>query len=567
MHNLILHTLLLTLTSPALAQEAPTLITKQAQDAPALLWNARTAEHLINRAGFGARPDEVDAAVAMGMEAYVDSLFVIKEMQVPLDPADRLSAKDGMKATERDRLREVRDEGMASEEMLEAANDKRRAMRRSDKQQLEDYTVWWFDTMISGGDPLRDRMTLFWHGLLTSSMQDVKSSYQMIEQNHLLRKGALGDYKSLLIGIAKNPAMLEYLDNDENKKDAPNENFAREVMELFTLGEGNYTEEDVREAARAFTGWRSRSSEYSFSKRQHDNGKKTFLGVKGRHDGEDILNILLEQEQCGDYVAGRIISYLEGVTPSAERQAAYGQLFYESGYDIEGLLRTLFVDPDFYRDEVVGTRVAGPVDYLVGSARRLELLPPRDWLLSGSRLLGQRLFHPPSVKGWDGGMAWITTASLMQRGNLAGILVGEVDPKDVASRELEEFDEMDAMDEMDEMDEMGTMEDASKQKARGVKLGELGGLKKMRGKWSPTLGLSREVGRVATSADAVDKLLDLLLAVDAGEDTRTYLVDEYDKKCREAGLSSRNKRNGRKREAVLTSMAHLILSLPEAQLN
>ena len=222
------------------------------------------------------------------------------------------------------------------------------------------------------------------------------------------------------------------------------------------------------------------------------------------------------------------------------------------------------MDPDFYRDEVVGTRVAGPVDYLVGSARRLELLPPRDWLLSGSRLLGQRLFHPPSVKGWDGGMAWITTASLMQRGNLAGILVGEVDPKDVASRELEEFDEMDAM---DEMDEMGTMEDASKQKARGVKLGELGGLKKMRGKWSPTLGLSREVGRVATSADAVDKLLDLLLAVDAGEDTRTYLVDEYDKKCREAGLSSRNKRNGRKREAVLTSMAHLILSLPEAQLN
>ena len=120
---------------------------------------------------------------------------------------------------------------------------------------------------------------------------------------------------------------------------------------------------------------------------------------------------------------------------------------------------------------------------------------------------------------------------------------------------------------VDEMDEMGTMEDASKQKARGVKLGELGGLKKMRGKWSPTLGLSREVGRVATSAAAVDKLLDLLLAVDAGEDTRTYLVDEYDKKCREAGLSSRNKRNGRKREAVLTSMAHLILSLPEAQLN
>lgn len=564
MRNLILPTLLLSLTSPALAQEATATVAKQATEAKAFQWNARTAEHLINRAGFGARPEEIDAAVTMGLEAYVESLFVNKELQVPLDPADRLSTKDGMKATERDRMKEAGGKEMVSEEMLDSVQEEKRTMRRSDNQQLEDYTVWWFDTMISGEDPLRDRMTLFWHGLLTSSMQDVKSSYQMIEQNHLLRNGALGDYKSLLIGIAKDPAMLEYLDNDENKKDAPNENFAREVMELFTLGEGNYTEEDIREAARAFTGWRSRSSEYSFNKRQHDNGKKTFLGVTGKHDGEDILNILLEQEQCGDYIAGRILGYLEGVPPSVERQAAYGQLLFESGYDIEGLLRALFVDPDFYRDEVVGNRVAGPVDFLVGSARRLELLPPRAWLLSGSRLLGQRLFHPPSVKGWDGGMAWITTANLMQRGNLAGILVGEVDPGDVASRELAAFDEMDAL---DEMSEMGDMSGEPKTKARGAKLGELAGIKKMRGKWSPNLGLNREVGRVATSAEVVDGLLDLLLAVEAGEDTRTYLVAEYDKKCREEGLTSREKRNGRKREAVLTSMAHLILSLPEAQLN
>ena len=459
-------------------------------------------------------------------------------------------------------MKDAGGEQMASEEMLDAVNDEKRAMRRSNNEQLEDYTVWWFDTMISGEDPLRDRMTLFWHGLLTSSMQDVKSSYQMIEQNHLLRNGALGDYRSLLIGIAKDPAMLEYLDNDENKKDAPNENFAREVMELFTLGEGNYTEDDIREAARAFTGWRSRGAEFSFRNRQHDKGEKTFLGVTGKHSGEDILNILLEQEQCGDYIAGRIMSYLEGKAPSAERLDAYGQLLFESGYDIEVLLRTLFMDPEFYRDEVVGNRVAGPVDFLVGSARRLELLPPKAWLLSGSQLLGQRLFHPPSVKGWDGGMAWITTASLMQRGNLAGILVGQVDPRDVASNEVEmdEVDEMAAMGEMDEMD-------GTSKKVRGAKLGELGSLRKLRGKWAPTLGLGRELGRVTTSVAVVDGLLDLLLAVEAGEDTRAFLVGEYDKKCREAGLTTRGKRNRRDREEVLAAMAHLILSLPEAQLN
>ncbi|MFT5079901.1 MAG: hypothetical protein ACI84E_000551 [Planctomycetota bacterium] len=562
MQNLILPTLLLTLTCPALAQEmtAPAPVVQEAQ---AFVWNARTAEHLINRAGFGARPDEIDAAVAMGLEAYVDSLFLAKAQQVPLASADRLSTKDGLKADERERMKEIGGKEMASEEMLDAVNDEKRSMQRSNNQQLDDYTIWWFDTMIGGEDPLRDRMTLFWHGLLTSSMRDVKSSYQMIEQNHLLRNGALGDYKSLLIGIAKDPAMLEYLDNDENKKDAPNENFAREVMELFTLGEGHYTEEDIREAARAFTGWRSRGAEYSYSNRQHDKGKKTFMGVTGRHKGEDILNILLEQEQCGDYIAGRIVSYLEGAAPSVERQDAYGQLLFESDYDIEVLLRALFVDPAFYRDEVVGNRVAGPVDFLVGSARRLELLPPAAWLLSGSQVLGQRLFHPPSVKGWDGGMAWITTASLMQRGNLAGILVGQVDPRDVVSREVEDGD----MGEMGEMGDMAEMDSDTDKKVRKSKLGDLGGLKKIRGKWAPTLGLNRELGRATTSAEIVDGLLDLLLAVEAGDDTRSYLVGEYETKSREAGLDGRGMRNRREREDVLAAMAHLILSLPEAQLN
>ena len=527
-------------------------------------WNARTAEHLINRAGFGARPEDVDRAVEMGFEAFLETLFLPLSEQVPLKAATRKTKKDGVATEEGRRMEEAGGKEMASEEMLNAANDADRELRKADRTQLEDYTLWWFDTMISGQDPLRDRMTLFWHGMFTSSMQDVKSSYQMIKQNQLLRNGALGNYSGLLMEVAKDPAMLEYLDNDENKKSAPNENFAREVMELFTLGEGNYSEDDIKEAARAFTGWRSKEAEFSYIRRQHDNGTKTFLGVTGKLKGEDVLEILLEQPACGEYVAARILNYLEGVPPSAERKTQYGALFSSSGYDVELLLRELFQDPAFYRDEIVGNRVMGPVDFLVGSARRLDVMPPRAWLLSGSQLLGQRLFHPPSVKGWDGGMTWITTASLMQRGNLAGLLVGQIAVEDVLSSDLPEY-------QMEDGEEMGGEVEDRDAKRKVGKLGELGGLKKIQGRWHPMLHLSGGAARAGARSDAevVDYLMGLLLAVEAGSDTRDWLVSQYVQMRGEAGLARQRGRMQDRREGedVLASMAHLILSLPEAQLN
>lgn len=527
-------------------------------------WNADTAEHLINRAGFGAQPDEIDAAVEMGFDAFLDSLFLPVTDQVPLSPAKRRVRKDGVMTEEGLKVEEAGGKKMASEELLGAAKSADKDQRKADRRQLEDYTLWWFDTMISGQDPLRDRMTLFWHGLFTSSMQDVKSSYQMIRQNQLLRHGALGDYGAMLRLVARDPAMLEYLDNDENKKSAPNENFAREVMELFTLGEGNYTESDIKEAARAFTGWRSKDSEFTFSKRQHDGGQKTFLGVEGKLKGEDVLDILLQQPGCADYIAGRLLTYLEGVAPDPERRAQYGDMFFKADYDIETLLRGLFQDPAFYRDEVVGTRVMGPVDYLVGSSRRLDLLPPKAWLLVGSRLLGQRLFHPPSVKGWDGGMAWITTASLMQRGNLAGLLVGQVDADEVLSGDTSDY-------EMEEGSDMGEMMGEPKAKKKRATLGDLKGLKELKQDWHPILQLASGTARAGarTDSEVVDYLTELLLAVEVGEDTRIWLVSQYVQKREGAGLEEQRgpMRDRRQTQDVLASMAHLILSLPEAQLN
>ena len=496
------------------------------------------------------------------------------ERQLPREQPERLTRKDGAKSDALEVLRVNGGKDGAPQAMVDAADAAGRKMRREDRKQLEDYTVWWFDTMASGADPLRDRMTLFWHGYFTSSMDDVKSSYQMIEQNRFLRAGALGSFRDLLHGAAKDPAMLEYLDNDENKKQEPNENFAREVMELFTLGEGNYTEDDIKEAARAFTGWRSRKGAFDNRAAAHDTGKKTVLGVTGKHDGDDVLEILLDQEACALHVAGKLLAYFEGRAPAPERLASYAADLRANEYDLEPLLRRLFADPEFYSDRVVGQRVAGPIDYLVGMSMRLDLTPPEAWYLSGSRLLGQRLFHPPTVKGWDGGMAWITTASLMQRGNLAGILVGTVDAGEVLSDQDEMFsgEEM-----MDDMEAMGSMDETPTPPVKGVKFGALSGLKAMSGRWEPDLDLRAIVRRsgATTAEETVDFLADLLLAVEVGPETRALLLQEFEAarptqgRDRATGRARFRERGGfqRAQEDHLRGFAHLVLSLPEAQLN
>lgn len=528
-----------------------------AQDLPGELgvqWNRRTAEHLLNRAGFGARPEAIDAAVAQGLEATIDGFFLDLEDQAVLFDPDRKSGRDGKRTKAGLALRAAGGKANADKELIEDARAGQRKMRRIDRKQLGDYSAWWLDSMIAGEDPLRDRMTLFWHGYFTSSMRDVKSSYQLIQQNQLLRTSSLGRFGELLFAIAKDPAMLEYLDNDKNRKGSPNENFAREVMELFTLGEGNYTEDDIKEAARAFTGWRSRKGEFIESKRGHDRGEKTVLGVTGNLGGDDVLAILLNDKHCAAYVAGRIIEYLEGAVPSDSRREIYAELLRTNNFAIEVFLRALFRDPDFYREEVLGNRVAGPIEYLVGMARRLDLTPPQVWLSYGSRLLGQELFFPPSVKGWDEGMAWITTASLMQRGNLAGILVGAVQVADVLEEEpVESMADLDVK--------------AEKNKPTGL----LKRLKKIERSWKPALDLVGDLARSGANSEGeiVDILCDRLLAIELPVETRAFLIEQFSQlKTGEVEAGRRPRaRARRKAEFRLRRLAHLILSLPEAQLN
>jgi len=549
------------------------------ESASPFAWDSRAVEHLYNRAGFGARPAEIEAGVAMGQAALVEKLL---SGRVEVEPFfwEKIDPPRGMRELPEPERREIQ-----------------REVREKDRRQLLQYTAWWLDRMSSGEDPLRERMVLFWHGFFTSSIEEVKRGWLLIRQNQLLREHALGSYADLLAEMLRDPAMLTYLDNQVNRKGEPNENLARELMELFSLGIGNFTESDVQEAARALTGRGvSKDGDYEFHPRQHDAGRKTVLGVEGKLDGDDLVAILLKQEACPKWIASKLLAYFEGQPPSAERRADYARFMRQNEYRIEPFLRRLFLDPAFYRDEVVGTRIQGPVDFMVGLSRRLGTRVPANLIGGGSAVLGQRLFSPPSVKGWDGGESWITTATLMQRGNLAGIVLGVVKVDDV----LSEADlEMTATVEPSGSSE-GAMQDSDRARApertpdrgadreaqppdskagpkAGAKTGGKAGgpgLQALRraeaSGWAPSIHFSARMNKAGarTDAEITDRMLEDLLAIRAPADTRAKLREFVarertelavaDGKLLEAGAGS---------ERLLRRLAHVILSLPEAQLD
>lgn len=527
-------------------------------------WDARAVEHLMNRASFGARQAEIEAGVRTGREAFIDVLFDgFGEDPEPFFVAevDR-NASEGAMSMDREARLELRKE-----------------YRRQDQRQMVQYAAWWVDQMRTGNHPLRERMTLFWHGHFTSSMTDVKSAAAMIRQNELLRTHALGSFRDLLAGILRDPAMLTYLNNNSNRKSSPNENLARELMELFCLGEGNYTEQDVKEAARALTGWHVVRGEFRINRKHHDRGVKTVLGVTGKLNGDDLVEILLAQEACARRIAGRLITYFEGVEPDGDRLEAYAGFLRENDYHIGAMLERLFRDPDFYRAQVVGTRIAGPIDFIVGSSRRLGVRTPPAIPVAASALLGQQLFNPPNVKGWDGGRAWISTSTMLQRGNLAGMLVGVVSFKDLMTQDPVEF----ALDADDEgMAEAGMQGEETESDAPPPRKNRaLAGLRLLdRIEWRPFVNLSARCRRAGATSDdeIVDCLARDLLAVPLPEASRAPLLELLRTERESAGGESAatEPAGGRPRlrfrratseELALRRLAHVILSLPEAQLH
>ena len=289
--------------------------------------------------------------------------------------------------------------------------------------QLETRRVgyWWAERMLDTNRPLQEKLALFWHGHFATAQNKVRDYRKMLGQIDLFERHAAGNFGDLLVAVAKDPGMLYYLDAGVNVKGAANENFAREVMELFSMGVGNYTERDVREAARAFTGWNSEDLDFVVNEDQHDDGPKTFLGRTGNFDGVDVLRIILEQPVTAEYIAAKLYRFFVREDLSAPLAAELGATLRDHDYELQPLLTRIFLSRDFYSEASYGAHIKGPVEHVITMLKQLgaEDVPGVPDFNSTTIALGQHLLNPPSVAGWAQGRSWITPALLQERGNVA----------------------------------------------------------------------------------------------------------------------------------------------------
>lgn len=298
--------------------------------------------------------------------------------------------------------------------MEQLSKDDRKAMQQQSRDDLKSLNLRWMEEMINSEAQFTEKMSLFWHGHFSCRVINILFQQQLLD---IIRTNAIGKFGDLLRAVSKSPSMLQFLNNQQNRKQRPNENFAREVMELFTMGRGNYTEADVKEAARAFTGWGfNLEGDFVARNNQHDDGVKTFLGKTGNFDGDDIIDILLEQKQTAVFITRKIYRHFVNENVDDKKVAWLAARFYESDYDIKKLMEDIFTSDWFYEQKNIGTKIKSPVDLLVGIQRILPLQPENPAaLLLLQRALGQVLFYPPNVAGWAGGKAWIDSSTLMLR--------------------------------------------------------------------------------------------------------------------------------------------------------
>ena len=358
------------------------------------------ARHLLNRTGFEAHAAEIDAVARLSRK----------------DAVERVLAGTGTAA--RNPAPQWIGEYIPPRRLRGLSDEERKQFQRQQVERALELKGWWIAEMLATASPLTERMTLFWHNHFTTSLQKVRSPSLVYRQNVLLRRHALGNFGQLLHAASKDPAMLVYLDAAANRRGQPNENFAREVMELFTLGEGHYSEQDVREAARAFTGWsiEPESGEFLWRPFAHDGGAKSVLGRSGEFKGDDVLDILLAEPRTAEFVVGTLWKEFVSPAPDVREAGRIARAFRESNYDVKTALRALFTSDAFYARENRGSLFKSPVDLVVGTMRQFDVAYsdplPLTLLL---RQLGQDLLSPPNVKGWPGGEAWINSTTLLAR--------------------------------------------------------------------------------------------------------------------------------------------------------
>ena len=279
---------------------------------------------------------------------------------------------------------------------------------------LKTMNVAWLNSMINSKAQLREKLTFFWHGHFACR---TRNAYFGQELYNIIKVHALGNFADMLIAVSKSPAMLQFLNNQENRKGHPNENFAREVMELFTLGRGNYTEQDVKEAARAFTGWSfNKSGEFAFKQAVHDTDTKNILGQQGNFNGDDVLSILLKKPETAYFICKKIYRFFVNDKVDEKNVQWLAERFLKNKYNISSLLTDIFTSEWFFEKQNIGVKIKSPIELLVGIRRYIPLeLDNDDVQLLYQKVLGQILFYPPNVAGWPGGSSWIDSSTLMLR--------------------------------------------------------------------------------------------------------------------------------------------------------
>jgi uncharacterized protein (DUF1800 family) len=340
--------------------------------------------HLLRRAGFGATEAELDQYTQLGLAGAVDRL--LNPEQVDDSATDLLLAP------------------LAAE--------------LGDPKKIEAAKFYWFNRMLYTQRPLQEKLTLFWHNHFATANSKVGNSVLMQQQIQLLRTYGFGNFETLVQKVTRDPATLIWLDNRLNRKGAPNENYAREVQELFTVGIGNYTEQDIHEAARAFTGHTlDKNLNYVFNPAQHDAGVKTFQGQTGNFDADDILGILVRNPATARYITTKLFSFFVYDSPDASIIDRLAFTFVSTNFDIRSVLRDIFSGPEFLSPQAFHGQLKQPVDYVIGSLKSLNVQNIGPDVTQVLRRMGQDLLNPPDVSGWKYGPGWINSTTLFERFN------------------------------------------------------------------------------------------------------------------------------------------------------
>ena len=369
-------------------------------------------KHLVSRAGFGIHHNDIEKYKNLNPKKLYQELKNNSDYQplsTDMQPVTAEQYQEMSKATDRKPYNQFNKNYNSS-------------VRKS-----------WHSQMINTASQLREKMALFWHGHFATRLQQALFNKDIIE---IFRKNALGNFRDLVFEVSKSPAMLNFLNNQQNKKAKPNENFARELMELFTLGRGNlYTEKDIKESARAFTGWSYNGlGEFTDNKKQHDSGEKVFLGKTGNFDGTDIINMILEKPECAYFITKKIYKFLVNENPDDKIIKYLSEKFYKSNYDITTLMDEIFLSDWFFSDKNMGAKIKSPVELIVGIRRIMPMdLQNRDTIYNFEKLLGQELLQPPNVAGWPSGIAWIDSSTLLLRMKIPAVMAGyktlDIEPK------------------------------------------------------------------------------------------------------------------------------------------